>query len=597
MSQQQAGILDGSAEHHRLLIESWAQAVWEADADGRVSKDSPSWRAYTGQTLEEWLGDGWLDAIHPDDRDHAWQQWRDAVTARRFLDAEFRLRAPGGSWRWTNVRAAPVLDADGHLGKWVGMNIDIDERKRGEIEVLRLRDELAQAQVRESEELLWQFGEASQDVLWIRDAETMQWQYLTPAFKTIYGLRRNEVLAGDNYNNWLDLIVPEDRVHANEMIGRVRAGECVSFEYRIKRPVDGQIRWLRNSDFPIRDRDGKVVLIGGIGHDLTVLRATQSHLEAVLENIPQLVWRANEPGRWTWSSSQWVKYTGQDDAASGDWGWLEPIHPEDRDVARAAWERAGEDGIFSAEYRIREHATGCYRWFQTRATPLRDESGATIEWFGTSTDVDDLRRLQDRQQLLVEELQHRTFNLMGMVQSTADMTIRSSVDLAAFRVKFRDRIDALARVQRLLSRLPVDERVSFGTLIRAELDATGALNEVEQRVTLEGPDEVPLRSRIVQTFAMALHELTTNAVKYGALKQPDAHLSVRWWVDADAQGQRLLHVDWRETGVVMPPPGAAPQGTGHGRLLIEKAMPFQLSAHTTYVMEEDGVRCMMSLPI
>ncbi len=369
MSQaQQAGILDGSAEHHRLLIESWAQAVWEADADGRVSKDSPSWRAYTGQTLEEWLGDGWLDAIHPDDRDHAWQQWRDAVTARRFLDAEFRLRGPGGSCRWTNVRAAPVLDADGHLEKWVGMNIDIDERKRGEIEVLRLRDELAQAQVRESEELLWQFGEASQDVLWIRDAETMQWQYLTPAFKTIYGLRRNEVLAGDNYNNWLDLIVPEDRVHANEMIGRVRAGECVSFEYRIKRPVDGQIRWLRNSDFPIRDRDGKVVLIGGIGHDLTVLRATQSHLEAVLENIPQLVWRANEPGRWTWSSSQWVKYTGQDDAASGDWGWLEPIHPEDRDVARAAWERAGEDGIFSAEYRIREHATGCYRWFQTRAT-------------------------------------------------------------------------------------------------------------------------------------------------------------------------------------------------------------------------------------
>lgn len=71
-----------SEARHRLLIGSWAQAVWETDADGVVVADSPSWRAYTGQTQEEWIGYGWLNAIHPDDRAYAEKQWREAIEAR-----------------------------------------------------------------------------------------------------------------------------------------------------------------------------------------------------------------------------------------------------------------------------------------------------------------------------------------------------------------------------------------------------------------------------------------------------------------------------------------------------------------------------------
>ncbi len=117
---------------HRLFVESWAQAVWKTDAAGVVVADSPSWRAYTGQTLEEWLGYGWLGAVHPDDRAYAERQWRDAMDARRLVDAEFRLRAPDGGWCWTNVHAAPVLGAGGAIEKWVGINIDISAAKEAE---------------------------------------------------------------------------------------------------------------------------------------------------------------------------------------------------------------------------------------------------------------------------------------------------------------------------------------------------------------------------------------------------------------------------------------------------------------------------------
>ena len=124
-----------SEERFRALVEPFAQAVWEADAGGRIVEDSPSWRAYTGQTLEEWLGEGWAQAVHPEEREDVLRQWREAVRTGSPVNAEFRLRSPGG-WRWTNSRAAPLRDADGSVRRWVGMNVDVTDRRQTE-EALR----------------------------------------------------------------------------------------------------------------------------------------------------------------------------------------------------------------------------------------------------------------------------------------------------------------------------------------------------------------------------------------------------------------------------------------------------------------------------
>ncbi len=463
----------------------------------------------------------------------------------------------------------------------------------------------AEAAARASEELLRQFGEASQDVLWIRDAATFQWEYLTPAFETIYGLDRAAALSGDNMAGWAELIVPEDRDRAIDDIRRVRDGEWVTFEYRIRRPSDGTIRWLRDTDFPIKDETGYVAHIGGIGHDVTELKATEAALaeaqlrqEALIEGMPQLVWRAIDGGHWTWASSQWTAYTGQAGTASHDWGWLEVVHPDDRKLAREAWATAIERGGIAVEYRVRHAPSGSNRWFQSRATPVRSADGVIVEWLGTSTDIEELRALQERQRILVDELQHRTFNLMGMVRSMADATVRSSVGLDDFKKRFRDRIDGLARVQRLLSRLKEGDRVLFDELIRSELSATGALTDDGGRITLDGPTDVALRSGTVQTVALAIHELITNAVKYGALKQPAGHLHVQWRLEPDtATGGSWLCIDWAETGVDMSAAQAGSHGTGQGRALIEEALPYQLQARTTYVLAPDGVKCSIALPV
>jgi PAS domain S-box-containing protein len=494
--------------------------------------------------------------------DVRWHQRRDG--SRVFLDGQtIAIRHP-----------------DGELRGYLKIGQDVTERIQTE------------AALRESEERLRQFGDASQDVLWMRDARTLQWQYLTPAFEAIYGVSRTEALDGDNFGNWLDLIVAEDRPRVLGAIDRVRNGEHVTFDYRIRRPRDGSIRWLRNTDFPLTGSDGEVSLIGGVGHDLTELREAELRLQVLMEGIPQLVWRAVGDGRLTWSSPQWSEYTGLSEDASRGEGWLAAFHPEDRAAARSEWADAAETGIFEVEARICRASSREYRWFQTRASPVRNEAGSIIEWLGTSTDIHQIRDLQSRQQVLVAELQHRTRNLMAVVLSTSEKTARASSDLAEFRERFSDRLEALARVQALLSRLGEQQRLTFDELIDAEL---AALEGAADQVSLDGPKGVRLRSSTVQTLAMALHELATNAVKYGALSQAGARLTISWTVErTTADGPLWLHIDWRESGVVMP---TGHPTAGHGRELIERALPYQLDARTRFVLGPDGVACSIAFPL
>ena len=225
---------------------------------------------------------------------------------------------------------------------------------------------------------------------------------------------------------------------------------------------------------------------------------------------------------------------------------------------------------------------------------MRDEAGAVVEWLGTSTDIQELRALQGRQQVMVRELQHRTRNLITVVGALSGQTMKNATSLGDFDQRFGLRLEALSRVQGLLSHLSAGKRIAFDELLRSELSGLGALDD---RVTLNGPAGVPLRSGTVQTFSLALHELATNALKYGALGGSGGHLAVRWSVGDGDEGQPRLLVDWRESGVVLTQVGDRPSGSGYGRELIERALPYQLDADTTYEMTADGVHCTIDVPI
>ena len=130
-----------SEERYRSLVVAISQIVWTANANGEITEDLPAWRAFTGQTAEQMKGNGWLAALHPDDRDRIAAAWSAAVSARTLFEVEYRLRRHDGEYRHVSVRGVPVIEEDSTVREWVGICSDITERKRHE-------DQLAAANAR-----------------------------------------------------------------------------------------------------------------------------------------------------------------------------------------------------------------------------------------------------------------------------------------------------------------------------------------------------------------------------------------------------------------------------------------------------------------
>jgi two-component sensor histidine kinase len=172
---------------------------------------------------------------------------------------------------------------------------------------------------------------------------------------------------------------------------------------------------------------------------------------------------------------------------------------------------------------------------------------------------------------------------------------KSATSVADFTRLFNSRLDALARANGLLARLGERERITFDELLRTELSAHGVRDENDPRCALEGPRGIRLRSTTVQTLALGIHELATNAVKYGALSSDSGRLEVRWRV-VEAGAERRLEVAWRETGVSIEEEARQPKQDAFGRELIERAIPYQLKATTSYELTPTGVHCTISLP-
>ncbi|QDA36776.1 hypothetical protein E4191_22055 (plasmid) [Paracoccus liaowanqingii] len=226
---------------------------------------------------------------------------------------------------------------------------------------------------------------------------------------------------------------------------------------------------------------------------------------------------------------------------------------------------------------------------------LRDMNAALLESSIRQHEMaEQAQRAEARMEVMVAELQHRTRNLIAVVSAIANRTMERTGPTEAFRTKFNERLQALGRVQGLLSRTQI-EPITIGALIRMELDALGA-EASDNRVTLAGPSVV-LRDTIVQTMALAIHELVTNARKHGALAAEGRTLKVTWAVKQVDGATPSLVLEWVEEGFGQALEAESSMREGYGRELIERALPYALNATTSFELNRDGVRCTINLPL
>ncbi|HTI02482.1 MAG TPA: CheR family methyltransferase [Acidisoma sp.] len=237
----------------------------------------------------------------------------------------------------------------------------------------------------------------------------------------------------------------------------------------------------------------------------------------------------------------------------------------------------------SIEKRIESDPRGAH--YLARLAPYRSRDQKIEGVVVTFIDVTNLTQSEARQRLLIAELQHRTRNLLAVVQSLAQQTLGRGGSLEGFMT----RLAALGRVQSLVSG-SMDDDIDLGDIIRLELQAIGA---ADGKITVSGPP-VALGFDLIQTFALALHELATNAVKHGALKDGPGRLAVSWSLRRNGQDAPVLVLDWQEEGVAGI---VTPTRRGFGRQLIEKALTFTLHAKTDLSFEEGGISCRIELPL
>lgn len=320
------------------------------------------------------------------------------------------------------------------------------------------------------------------------------------------------------------------------------------------------------------------------------MRESEARLRSVVEGISQLVWRAKQDAMWLWVSPQWTEFTGQHEAAAKDRGWLEAVHPDDRKRVLEAWAHAADSGILEVEHRLWNTVENNYRNVQMRARQIENNAGDPVEWLGTVTDVHEILRLQERQQLLLAELQHRVRNTLAIVRSIARRSAETSESVEEYASHLEGRISALARAQSALTRSP-DSVIDLQNLVLDELVAHGTRSA--GNVVLEGPD-VMLGGKAAETLSLAFHELATNSLKYGALSSSDGRIEVKWAVQPNA-GSPQLNIRWQEKNGVDG--HAAPKRRGFGSELIERTVPYELGGSAALRVHGGETTCSISIPL
>jgi PAS domain S-box-containing protein len=217
--------------------------------------------------------------------------------------------------------------------------------------------------------------------------------------------------------------------------------------------------------------------------------------------------------------------------------------------------------------------------------PMFDASGKIVGGVNMLVDISERKAIEERQSILIQEMDHRIRNNLANIEAIVGSTIRASTTLKQFEEAVSDRIGALAKTNSLLTRRPQDS-VSLRRLLDNELemyrDGEG------RRITCQGP-EVDVPPHIAVPLGMAIHELATNAAKYGALSELGGRLSVQWH-----QGPDGLNIRWREQNV---PSIAKPSRTGFGTQLLTQGLPYETGGKVEMTFESDGVAVIMFLPV
>ncbi|WP_188911973.1 PAS domain S-box protein [Salinarimonas ramus] len=587
----------------REMLDNLITLVAVLEPDGTVVEINRAPLRAVGRARREVIGTKLWDAL----------PWRAEAPVREALRRLVAQAARGeasrididaprgdGSRIVLDLQVAPLHDADGTVSRLVVSALDVTERER------------ASASLRESEERLRLAVEAGRLGSWDVALDTGRC-LVSERTAEIFGVEPKALaLQAD----WLQFVLPEDRVPIQEALAAAIAGDApYRTTFRVVRP-SGEIRFVASSAVIKRDAHGRAEHVIGVHLDVTEERRAEEELQRAVdllrvigETAPDPIWVRDAKGRFAFVNPALARLLGADPAELV--GQTAPAlppppgepdtagHPDaSRDLPGIAGFEADMEVIGTGEGRAVEEAATppqAHRLtYLVSKTPMRDERGRVSGLVCVASDITERKRAEERQSLMVRELHHRVKNSLATVQAIANATARTATDISAFREAFNARIVSLARTHTLLTEnawgvIPLRDLL-VAELAPYETGPTGP--EATPRVRMEGPD-VALPSDVALSIGMAAHELATNAVKYGALSVPSGTLAVDWSVET-GNGRRALRLSWVERG---GPTVTPPSRQGFGTRLLRHMLGGQLSSDVEMRFDPEGLTFRLAVPL
>ncbi|MFL5812693.1 MAG: PAS domain-containing protein [Bdellovibrionia bacterium] len=481
--------------------------------------------------------------VHPDDVAAFDTDFARSSERQRDYRNEYRVLWPDRRIHWISALGRTYFNSDGIPVRMIGTAFDITARKEAEI---TLRESEAKLRILYQSDLMGVvFGDVGGRIYDANDH-----------FLQLLGYTLTEVTSG-NFS-WINITPPEYRHLDVKAISELKQmGRCRPYEKPLIRKDGSEIWLMVSAVFTDATHFNYVAIVIDVTdrkRAQEALERSERKLRLVNESIPQAIWTAEPDGTVLEYNRIWFSYTGLPIEKGRGRGWIEVIHPDDRPKNIDIWEHSLKTGEpFTYEHRIRRH-DGVYRWFLSRAIPIRDKSGAITKWFGTSTDIDDMKRAQhaleqerELREQFVNTLSHDLRNPLSAARTSAQLIARFPKDMDRILMLSNLITDHLNRANRMIEDLLDANRIRAGQGIPIEpeiCDVVRIVKTVQDEVNSIYGERVRIQTPLsIQAYWSAkniqrlLENLVINAIKYGS-KQTPVQVTV---TDLDQQVEISVH--------------------------------------------------------
>ena len=517
-------LLEHSEKRLQNLIDTVPAIIWITNKNGESSYLNDNWYRYTGQTSGEAEGFGWLKAAHPEDMEKAENAFRTATETQKPYNVSFRLKNNNGDYRWVIDRGSPKFNEQGEFEGMVGTVMDVHEEK------------LKEQRVKESEHRIRNIVQEATVATGIYVGKEMRIELANEAMIKLWGKNTDVIgktirealpeLEGQPFHKLLDEVYStgktywgkEDKVEL-EINGTIQTG-FYNFTYK-----------------PLRNEDGEIYGILNMAVDVTEMvrsklqvKESELHFRQMADLMPTKVSNADASGNFIYFNQDWLDYTGLNFEELKERGWIDFIHPEERENFLERWQSSLDTGeLFEMELRWL-NKKGKYKWHLSRAEAVKNEDGTIKMWIGTNTEIqklkDEEKRKGDFLKMVSHELKTPVTSIKGYVQLLLSLLKRDGVSVQGLPLQpSLERIDhQIKRLTRLIAEMLDLSRIEENRLeLKKEIFSINDLvtNTVQDIIYTNTQHNIEIKQDYnCNVFAdkdrigQVLINFITNAIKY-----------------------------------------------------------------------------------